>query len=88
MVSKDGSQPDSGADTEIRRLRAESAALQKSLTSKCLLVMHRQRSVISSVVDMTMYYIPHFLYRVHIHMRFTLFQCKGELNIHLYVVRT
>ena len=33
VTAKDGGH-DLGADTEIRRLRAENAALQKSLTSK------------------------------------------------------
>lgn len=35
VTAKDGGQ-DSGAEAEIRRLRAENAALQKSLTSKSL----------------------------------------------------
>ena len=35
VTAKDGDQ-DSGAEAEIRRLRAENAALQKSLTSKSL----------------------------------------------------
>ena len=34
VTTKDGGQ-DSGSDAELRRLRAENAALQKSLTSMC-----------------------------------------------------
>ena len=34
VTTKDGGQ-DSGSDAELRRLRAENAALQKSLTSTC-----------------------------------------------------
>ena len=37
VTAKDGGQ-DSGAEAEIRRLRAENAALQKSLTSKSLAI--------------------------------------------------
>ena len=40
VTTKDGGQ-DSGSDAELRRLRAENAALQKSLTSMCTKLMQR-----------------------------------------------
>ena len=40
VTTKDGGQ-DSGSDAELRRLRAENAALQKSLTSTCTKLMQR-----------------------------------------------
>ena len=40
VTTKDGSQ-DSGSDAELRRLRAENAALQKSLTSTCTKLTQR-----------------------------------------------
>ena len=40
VTTKDGGQ-DSGSDAELRRLRAENAALQKSLTSTCTILMQR-----------------------------------------------
>ena len=40
VTTKDGGQ-DSGSDAELRRLRAENAALQKSLTSTCTKLTQR-----------------------------------------------
>ena len=40
VKTKDGGQ-DSGSDAELRRLRAENAALQKSLTSTCTKLTQR-----------------------------------------------
>ena len=40
VTTKDGGQ-DSGSDAELRRLRAENAALQKSLTSMCTKLTQR-----------------------------------------------
>ena len=40
VTTKDGGQ-DSGSDAELRRLRAENAALQKSLTSTCTELMQK-----------------------------------------------
>ena len=45
MTAKDGGQ-DSGMDVEIRRLKAENAALQKSLTSKFLPTTMKELKII------------------------------------------
>ena len=49
VTTKDGGQ-DSGSDAELRRLRAENAALQKSLTSMCTKLTQRHDIRLQSFV--------------------------------------